>query len=75
MIYNHDTFLSDLCGREELLNDYVLENVFLSDLCGREEYFTPRHTIRNFLSDLCGREGPQNWFAVADVFSKRPVRS
>ena len=31
-----DNFLSDLCGREEFVDDVQSYHNFLSDLCGRE---------------------------------------
>ena len=68
-------FLSDLCGREELLSPKKRRNVFLSDLCGREEMSKEEAFFYVFLSDLCGREGV-NTGGIKDLgISKRPVRS
>ena len=68
-------FLSDLCGREELLSPKKRRNVFLSDLCGREEMSKEEAFFYVFLSDLCGREGIKSNVARQTNISKRPVRS
>ena len=51
-----ELFLSDLCGREEVVKDAMIAIAFLSDLCGREGYFAKMFADTEFLSDLCGRE-------------------
>ena len=68
-------FLSDLCGREVLIDGDRAKVNFLSDLCGREVVVLNVKVSHGFLSDLCGREEASQQKAFCLAFSKRPVRS